>query len=191
MIDLTTPEEVKCRLETVTNDFDADIASYITDVSTRIQTWIDRDLELQSYTEIHDGGGVRIYPRQVPVISITEIKESVTLNFATSGIVVPSEDYALVNEGWDIAHVVRWPGKCNSIQLVYMSGFLDASDPTSLLPKDLRAAATRQVAYEFRYRKFDGLSAADVADGALVKEDKIWLDAVKPILRKYMKAKLG
>jgi len=190
MIDLTTADEVKLRLETVSNDFDADIASYITDVSHRVQTWLDRDLELQTYTEIHDGGCRRIYPREVPVISITEILSSITMEFAT-GTVVPTADYKIVNGGWDVAHVHRWPGGEYNIQIEYMSGYLDAATPGSLIPEDLRAAVTRQVAYEFKYRKFDGLSSADVADGALVKEDKIWLDAVKPVLTKYRKTKLG
>lgn len=190
MIDLTTPEEVKCRLETITTDFDANIESVITDVSHRAQTWIDRDLELQTYIEIHDGGCKRLYPNNPPVITITEIRASLSLDFA-DGTIVPPEDYALVNQKWDVAHVWRWPAGENGIQIEYESGYLDASDPASLIPKDLRGAIARQVAYEFKYRKFDGMTQADVADGVLQLQDTMWLAAVKPLLRKYMKAKLG
>lgn len=190
MIDLCTPEDVKLKLETVTNNFDAEIGSMITDVSHRIQTWIDRDLELQTYTEIHDGGCVRLYPREVPVVSITEIRISLSLDFA-GGSIIPTMDYALVNGNWDIAHVSRWPARQNGVQVEYTSGYLTATDPTSLIPEDLRGACARQCAYEFRYRKFDGLSQADVADGALILEDTMFLKAIMPVLKKYRKTKLG
>ena len=113
-----------------------------------------------------------------------------SLDFA-GGTILPVMDYALVNENWDIAHVSTFPARQNGVQLTYISGFLDASDPTTLIPKDLRGAIARQVAYEFKYRKFDGLTSADVADGSLQLEDKTFLDAVMPILRKHGKKKLG
>jgi hypothetical protein len=185
MIDLCTAEDVKLRLETTTNNFDAEVASLITDVSHRMQTWFDRNLLLQTYIEIHDGGCKRIYPREVPVVSITEIRVSLSLDFA-GGTVIPSTDYALVNDNWDIAHVATFPARQNGVQVTYTSGYLDAANPATLLPEDLRGACARQVAFEFRYRKFDGF-----ADGALVKEDKIFLDAVMPVLKKYRKTKLG
>ena len=191
MIDLCTSEDVKQRLETVTNDFDTQIASYITGVSHRAQHFpIDMDLELQTYIEIHDGGCKRIYPRNVPVGSITEIRISLSLDFA-GGTILPVADYALVNQNWDIAHVTTFPARQNGVQVTYISGYLNATDPTSLIPKDLREAIARQVAYEFKYRKFDGLMQADVADGTLVREDKVFLDAVMPVLKKYGKKKLG
>lgn len=186
MIDLCTIDDVKLRIETMTNDFDAEIASLITDVSFRAQTWIDRDLELQTYTEIHDGGCKRIYPRQVPVVTITSITVSLSLDFA-GGTIIPTADYALVNDNWDIAHVTTFPARQNGVQVVYTSGYTDSTT----VPDDLVQAIARQVAYEFKYRKFDGLSSADVADGALVKEDKMFLEAVMPILKKYRKTKLG
>jgi len=191
MIDLCTAEDVKLKLETVTNNFDAEIASLITAVSHRAQTFpIDMDLELQTYIEIHDGGCKRLYPRNVPVISITEIRISLSLDFA-GGTILPVMDYALVNDNWDIAHVSTFPARQNGVQVTYISGYLDASDSLSLIPKDLREAVARQIAYEFKYRKFDGLSSADVADGSLVREEKVFLDTVMPVLMKYRKTKLG
>lgn len=190
MIDLCTEDDVKLRLETITTAFSAEIASLITDVSHRVQTHLDRDLELQTYTEIHDGGCKRIYPREVPVVSITEIRVSLSLDFA-GGSIIPTTDYALVNGNWDIAHVATFPARQNGVQAEYISGYLDASNVLSLIPKDLRGAVARQVAYEFKYRKFDGLTAADVADGALQLEDGTFLPAIKPILKKYRKTKLG
>jgi hypothetical protein len=190
MIDLTTPDEVKCKLETISNDLDTNIESLITEVSHRAQTWIDRDLELQTYIEIHDGGGKRIYPRNPPVITVTEIRISLSLDFA-GGSVVPTTDYALVNQNWDVAHVACWPAFENGVQITYTSGYLDASNSANLIPKDLNGAIARQVAYEFKYRKFDGMTQADVADGVLALQDTMWLSSVKPLLRKYMKAKLG
>ncbi len=191
MIDLCTVDDVKANLEAGTNDFDTNIASRITGVSHRAQHFpIDMDLELQTYIEIHDGGSKRIYPRNVPLVSITEIRISLSLDFA-GGSIIPVADYALVNGNWDIAHVAWFPARQNGVQVTYISGYLTATNPLSLIPKDLREAIARQVAYEFKYRKFDGLSQADVADGTLVREDKTFLDAVMPVLKKYGKKKLG
>tara|TARA_R110000772_G_scaffold267971_1_gene393526 strand:- start:4331 stop:4903 length:573 start_codon:yes stop_codon:yes gene_type:complete len=190
MIDLTTVDEVKCAIETTDTDHDVNLADRVTDVSHRMQTFLDRDLELQSYVEVKNGGCVRIYPFNPPIQSITGIISSVVFDF-TQGSTIPITDYLIVNQGWDIDHLWLWPGGRNMIQLTYMGGYLDASNVASTLPKDLRGAATKQVIFEFTNRKFVGQTSIDVADGQIGIPEKAFLDSVMAVMKKYRIPKLG
>ena len=190
MIDLTTLDEVKASMELVGNTNDTDLANRITDVSHRMQAWFDRDLQLQSYVEVKNGGCARIYVFNPPIISITSIVSSVVFDFS-QGTTLPTSDYLIVNQGWDIDHIWFFPGGRNSIEVTYMGGFLDASDVSSTLPKDLRGAATKQVGFEFTNRKFVGQTTIDVADGQINIPEKPWLDSVKAVMKSYRITKLG
>jgi hypothetical protein len=190
VINLTTLDEVKTSIETVTNDHDQDLNDRITDVSERIQSFLDRDLELQTYVEIKDGGSPRIYIFNPPIASITSIISSVVFDF-TQGTTLPTTDYLIVNQGWDIDHLWRFPGGRNMIQVTYIGGWLDAGNVSSLLPKDLRGAATKQVVFEFTNRKFIGQTTIDVADGQINIPEKAFLDSVVAVMKRYRITKLG
>jgi hypothetical protein len=190
MIDLTTLDEVKCALETTDSSHDTDLASRITDVSHRMQTFLDRDLEQQTYIEVKNGGCRTIYPDNPPVASITSIVSSVVFDF-TQGTTLPTSDYLVVNQGWDIDHLFVWPGGRNMIQVTYVGGYLDANNVSSTLPKDLRGAATKQVVFEFTNRKFIGQTAIDVADGTVGIPEKAFLDSVMAVMKRYRITKLG
>ncbi len=190
MIDLTTLDEVKLSLEATANNHDTDLESRITDVSHRIQTWLDRDLEQQTYVEIKDGGSPTIYPFNPPIISITGIIVSAVFDF-TQGTTIPTTDYLIVNHDWDIDHLWIWPGWRNQLQLTYIGGYLDASNVLSTLRKDLRGAATKQVVFEFQNRKFIGQTSIDVADGQINIPEQPFLDSVVAVLKRYRITKLG
>jgi len=190
MIDLTTLDEVKIALETTNTDHDTDLISRITDVSHRMQSFLDRDLEEQTYVEIHDGGCPRLWVFNPPIISITGIVSSVVFDF-TQGTTVPTTDYLIVNQRWDIDHLRLWPGGRNMLEVTYVGGWLDASDVSSALPKDLRGAATKQVVFEFTNRKFIGQTSIDVADGTIGIPEKAFLDSVVAVLKRYRITKLG
>lgn len=190
MIDLTTLDEVKLAMEVTSNDSDTDLASRITDVSHRMQTFLDRNLQQQTYVEVHNGGCPRIYIFNPPIVSITGIISSTTFDFP-NGTTVPTSDYIIVNQNWDIDHITVWPGGRNSIQVTYIGGWLDASDVSSALPKDLRGAATKQVQFEFENRKFVGQTAIDVADGQINIPEKAFLDSVVAVMKRYRITKLG
>ncbi len=190
MIDLTTLDEVKQSMETTTNAADTDLANRITDVSHRMQSFMDRDAELQTYVEVKSGGGPRLYVCNPPIASITKIVSSVVFDF-TQGTTIPITDYLIVNQGWDIDHLFFWPGGRNMIEVTYIGGWLDAADVQSALPKDLRGAATKQVVFEFTNRKFIGQTIIDVADGTINIPEKAFLDSVTAVLKRYRITKLG
>ena len=190
MIDLTTLDEVTQNIETTDADINKDLSDRITDVSHRMQTFMDRDLEQQTYVEVHDGGGCRIFMENPPINSITGIIVSTIWDYAT-GSTIPASDYLIVNQNWDIDHLTIWPGGRNAIQVTYIGGYLDASDVSSALPKDLRGAATKQVNFEFTNRKFVGQTIIDVADGQINIPEKAFLDSVVAVMKRYRITKLG
>ena len=190
MIDLTTLREVKGSLESTDNDHDTDLAERITDVSHRIQSFLDRDLEQTTYIEVKSGGVRTIYPCNPPIVSITGIISSVVFDF-TQGTTIPTSDYIVVNQDWDIDHLFFWPGGRNMLQVTYIGGYLDATDVSSALPKDLRGAATKQVVFEFTNRKFVGQTIIDVADGQVNIPEKAFLDSVVAVLKRFRITKLG
>ena len=190
MIDLTTLDEVKGSLETTDTDHDTDLAERITDVSHRIQSFLDRDLEQATYIEVKSGGVRTIYPYNPPIVSITGIISSVVFDF-TQGTTIPTTDYIVVNQDWDIDHLFVWPGGRNMLQVTYIGGYLDAINVSSTLPKDLRGAATKQVVFEFTNRKFVGQTIIDLADGQVNIPEKAFLDSVVAVLKRYRITKLG
>jgi hypothetical protein len=187
MIDLCELEDVKLRLEMESQDFDTDLAVRITDVSHRIQNALDIDLESQTYVEYHCGGGKWIYVRNPPITSVTSIVFSSTFDFA-NGETIDTVDYLVTNNGWDISHVVFWPGGSDNLQVTYISGFVDAAS----VDPPLKQAAAKQVAFEFQHRKTEGLQSVELADGNISKdENNQFLKSVMQTMRKYKKAKLG
>jgi hypothetical protein len=187
MIDLCTLEDVKLLMESVTNDFDADLESRITTVSENLQTALNIDLELQSYVELHCGGGKYLHPRNPPIISITNIIHSSSFEFGT-GLTIDVRDYVISNSGWDITHVTWWPGGPDTIQVTYISGFASATT----VPAPIRQAVSKQVLFEFQHRKSTGLTSVELADGTIVKdENDLFLKSVNQIKKLYRKLKIG
>ena len=190
MINLTTLQHVQRLLENPDATFDNDIQNRITDVSYRVQTVYDRDLEQQTYVEIKDGGTRRLYIDNPPIVSVTSIITSNDLQFA-GGETVPTTEYAIVNRNWDIAHQNCFPAGPNGVQVTYIAGYLDADTTGTTIPVAIQEAVARQVAYEFEQRKNIGLTNVDFPDGSITKETDGFLRSVKIVLNTLRKVKIG
>ena len=190
MIDLTTLAIVRRLLNNPDAEFDNDISNRITDVSHRVQTVYSVDLEQQTYVEIKDGGGRRLYVDNPPIVSVTSVIVSNDLQFA-GGETIASTEYAVVNRGWDIAHQNCWPAGPNGVQVTYIGGYLDPDTVGSTLPRAIQEAVGRQVAYEFEQRKSIGLTNVEFPDGSITKETDGFLRSVKIVLNTLRKVKVG
>jgi len=190
MINLTTLSAVKTLLEETGSSFDVQILQRIEDVSFRVQTVYDIDLKRQTYVEVHDGGTKRLYIRNPPIITITEIRYSRELDF-TNGEIIPASEYAIVNGGWDIAHQRCWQYGPSSHRVTYISGYVDALDVATTVPKWLQNTVAKQVAFEFQHRKSEGLSSVDYPDGSISKPNPDFLRAVVTSLNTLRKYKIG
>jgi len=190
MINLTTLTAVKTLLEEGGTSFDVQLLQRIEEVSLRVQTVYDLDLELKAHVEIHDGGARRLYVRHPPILSVTAVKQDSTLQF-TSGELIDASLYTVVNQGWDVAHQSCWPHGHNNIQIEYIAGYVDALDPATTVPLWLQNAVAKQVAFEFQHRKSEGLDTVDFPDGSLTKETGDFLRSVVTSLNTLRKHKLG
>lgn len=190
MINLTTLEQVRRLLNQPDAEFDNDLTNRIAEVSFRVQSVYSIDLEQQTYTEIKDGGGRRLFVDNPPIASVTSVTLSDELQFA-SGEVVPSTEYAVVNRGWDIQHQSCWAAGPSGVQVIYIGGYLDADNPATTLPGAIQEAVARQVVYEFEHRKTVGLTNVDFPDGAITKETDGFLKSVKLVLNTLRKTKIG
>jgi hypothetical protein len=191
MITLTTLAHVRRLLSNPDAQFDDDISNRITDVSYRVQALYSVDLEQQTYIEIKDGGGRRLYVDNPPIVSVTTVIASNDLSFPASDA-VPTTDYAIVNRSWDIAHISCWPAGPNGIQVTYIGGYLDADTSGTTLPRSIQEAVARQVAYEFEQRKNIGLTSVEFPDGSIQKETDGILKSVRVVLDNTLrKIKIG
>jgi hypothetical protein len=74
-LDLLTLDEAKLALNITNTGQDAELASYITAVSRRIDA-LTGPVVIRTVTdELHNGGGSAIWPRYTPVASITSVGE--------------------------------------------------------------------------------------------------------------------
>jgi hypothetical protein len=192
MITLTTLAHVRRLLGgNIDAQFDDDLTNRITDVSYRIQALYSVDLEQQTYVEIKDGGGRRIYVDNPPIVSVTSVIVSNDLNFA-GGETLPTTDYAIVNRNWDIAHINCFPAGPNGVQVTYIGGYLDADTAGTTLPRHIQEAVARQVAYEFEQRKSIGLTNVEFPDGSIQKETDGLLKSVRIVMDNTLrKIKVG
>jgi hypothetical protein len=190
MINLTTLEQVRRLLGQPDAEFDNDLTNRILEVSFRVQSTYSIDLEQQSYSEIKDGGGNRLFVDNPPIVSVTSVTLSNDLQFP--GEIVPATEYAVVNRGWDIQHQSCWGAGPSGVQVIYIGGYLDpTTNPATTLPGAIQEAVARQVAYEFEQRKSIGLMTIDFPDGTITKEDEGFLKSVKIVLNTLRKVKIG
>lgn len=191
---LTTLETVK----TVHGDaelgvgYDEDLDLRILSVSARASSFCSRNFERGTYTEIHDGGEAKLYVDNPPIVSISSIVWDDFGDF-TNGFTIPTVDYFIVNRGWDIASTSGpFPGGDSGLRVIYIGGFLSASEASNLIPADLSYAIAEQVVYEFRRRKDTGLTDVTMPDGAITKvAEREFLPRVRDVLQHFKVHKIG
>ncbi len=191
-MDLTTLSEVKCLLGEDSPDLDVDLSARITAISSRADYMTGRLFSQDTYTEFHDGGERKIYVNNPPILSITSIVWDDFGDFA-AGFIIPTVDYFIVNRGWDIAHTAGpFPGGDDGLRVIYLGGYLEASNASSTLPAGLTAAIAEQVVYEYRRRRDTGLTEVSMVDGSISKvAEREFLPRVRDIILHERIRKIG
>lgn len=191
-MNLATLDNVKIILGECTPDYDTELTLRLNAISVRAKHFCNRDFIQASYTEVHAGGESRIYPGNPPVISVTEIIWEDFGNFA-AGYTIPSDEYFIVNRGWDIASSGGpFPGNEHGLQLEYVGGYTDVELASTTLPLDLQMAIAQQVTYEFRRRKDTGLTSVSMGNGDIIKvAERDFLPQVRDVLKNYQVPHIG
>ena len=174
--------------------------SIITGLTGRFDAFCGRTL-LQptgDVTEYYTGLSQYLQLNRYPLIAITTIKEAWDRDFDNADALTAEEDYwpmALGKNGIIFREVIVWPGKPDSIQVVYRGGFTGAGEtPGSseiALPPEIREAAIMQATLVYKRRDDIGLSGVGFEGGSMTKLQAMeLLPDVEEVLKQYRRPSL-
>jgi hypothetical protein len=154
----------------------------ITAASAFIQTWLNRQIASQSYTETRDGHGKRVMPlANYPVTAITGV--------TVDGVAIPpapdtlSPGYRLVNDQV-VLNGYLFPRGFGNVQIHYTAGYAST-------PMDIEQACIELCALKYRARDRIGLTsqAMGVAGSSQTTayNTKDMTDEIKTLLQRYRK----
>jgi hypothetical protein len=183
--DLTTLADVKAWLQLGQQAFpstdDALLTRLITAASQFIQSWLNRDLALQDWTEVRDGtGGHRLQFAVIPV--------SAVLSLVVDGVVIPPAP-PLSQQGWTAGYafsstqlILR--GWCFTrrplnVAMTYTAGY-------AATPSDVAQACIEFVALRYRERTRIGEVSKSLGGAETVSySQKDMSDAIKTLLNQF------
>lgn len=183
--DLTTLGDVKAWLKTGQTDFpptdDALLTRLITAASQYIQSWLNRDLALQDWTEVRDGtGGHRLQFSVVPV--------SAVLSLVIDGVVIPPSP-APSQQGWTAGYafsqtqlILRgwsFTRRALNVAMTYTAGY-------ATIPPDVAQTCIELVALRYRERTRIGEVSKSMGGQETVSySQKDMSDPIKTLLLQF------
>jgi uncharacterized phiE125 gp8 family phage protein len=191
IIDLTTAARVKALLSIDSDDTspDAVLALLVTQVSARIERYIDRPVEVAARTEYHDvrydtlGYQLAAWP----VTSVASIKNSTTFAWASATAKVDGTDYTLDLSTGILRQITAWQAGPSALQVVYTAGI---AANTAAVPPDLADACEKQCAEEWM-RRGAMMRTSSSARGASESTSAVQLlPVVQEILRPWRRIAL-
>jgi uncharacterized phiE125 gp8 family phage protein len=178
-MDATTVARVKALLDITSSTHDTVLGTMIAAASRRIESYIDRPLELTARTETYP-----MLPRQsvlflraYPVSAVTSIKVSAGWDFAAATAISSSDYYVDSESGMvNFNHFPILPGLLeggaaqNAVQVVYTAGL--AADVATLIADypDIAYAADAQVVAMWRRRDSPQGSTYSVGGSSMTYE---------------------
>src|SRR5712664_1692167 len=181
--DLTTLSDVKAWLQTgdaFTTRDDALLTRLIGSASQYIQSWLNRDLALQDWTEVRDGtGGHRLQFAVIPV--------SAVLSLVIDGVVIPPAP-PLSQQGWTAGYafsptqlILRdwyFTRRPLNVAMTYTAGY-------AMTPSDVTQACIELVALRYRERDRIGVVSKVLAGETVSYSQKDMSDAIKTLLNQF------
>lgn len=163
---LTTLATLKIYLGIAVSDTTSDelLSLLINSVSSIAESYCDRSFNKQTgLTEQYDGSGNSwLYPKTLPIISVTSIHDDTDRNF-TSSYLIDSADYVVYEHG------VRLDGSTfnkgiKNVKIVYTAGYVLPNIASPNLPKDLEMAVLYYCAFLFKNKNKQGIASEKVGD---------------------------
>lgn len=176
--DLTDLATVKQWLSITSSNDDALLTRLVTGASQFIQTWLNRDLASQNYSETRDGHGGNILPfRDYPVTAVSSLVIDGDAIPAAPNTVIRGyrfTDTRLVLQGYSFTR-----GAANVV-INYTAGY-------ATVPPEIAQAAIELVAYKYRERDRIGHQSKSLAGETVTFIVKDMPDGVKAVLNNYKK----
>lgn len=190
--DLTTLANAKQWLSIATTTDDALITRLITAISSYAQTWMNRQIATQSYSESRTGSGsdtlaLANYPcTAVASLTIATVPVSPSPDGLQAGYVFDDRFIYLVGNAYAASafpgaapnRFPKWPPK--AVQISYTAGFAST-------PPELEQAVIEWVSQRYQERTRIGMSSKSMAGETTAFIVKDMPDSVKTVLTNYRK----
>lgn len=179
MADLTTLANAKQWLGITTTDSDSLLTRLISASSDYIQTWLNRQIALQSYTETRDGtGGNRLMFANYPATGVTSLY--------IDGLLIPPSSGPGV-DGWvadqfkvSLRGRYAFSRDVQNVTITYTAGF--ATTPT-----EIEQACVELVSRRFKDKDRIGITSKGLAGETISFSQVDFSDAIENTLKNYKK----
>ena len=174
--DLTTVANVQQYLGIAAGTDDQLLARMVTAISGTIQSWLNRKLVLQAYTENRDGhGGTTMYFRDYPVQSVTSVVVNAQAISLAADITQPGYTF---NELGVFLNGYRFTRGRNNVQLAYTAGYAS-------IPFEIEEAVIETLAVRYRERDRIGQVSKAIGGETVTFMVKDFPDSVMTLLQNY------
>lgn len=160
-IKLISADDLKIFLESDEGDFNDFYDQLIPQVSSQIETFLNRELKEEARTKYFSGGRKYYY---VPAFPINLSPAPIVVEDNTTQT-VDSDYYIFENEGLISFQyeTVNWRPK--AVKITWTGGYAEDVDGVLAVPDDIKAACLQQCAYVFKRRKDLGNSGVSTPNG--------------------------
>ena len=181
---LASLSNTKLFLEIQVATHDTLLSLLLAQISKRVETFLNRDLEKKARTVYYDAGRKLYFLSAYPIDStaiLTVIDETTTR-------IINSDYYVWYDEGLIDFYTIPTYNRPKQIAITWTGGYVN----TNAVPGDIQLAVIMQTAFVFRRRKDIGLTSISMPDGSIsVNAPTELLPEVKAVLKSYRKTPGG
>lgn len=154
---LTTKEKVKALLGISGSSEDAVLDSLIGSFTAFFETQTSRKIEQITVTDYFNGGEQDLFLSNLPVLSVTSVKQNAGTQAVPDWQTVAAGDYTTYFDIGMIRHASAFPSGSRNIEVVYSSGY-------AAVPADIDLIAQMLVARVYEQRRAQGKSSESIGD---------------------------
>lgn len=181
MADLTTLANAKQWLGVTTSADDALLSRLVSAASDYIQTWLNRTIQSQAYTETRDGtGGAKLSLANYPATAVSLVSVDGISIPPSAGVNSPGYLFSptqIILRGYSFTRGIQ------NVTLAYTAGF-------ATTPNEIEQSAIELVSLRYKERDRIGLVSKGLAGETISYSQKDFSDAIETTLTNYKKVVL-